>query len=134
MERSEIENLIDAAIEATHNSYSPYSNYSVGAALLTIDGKLFTGCNIENATYGATNCAERTAIFKAISEGEKQFKAIAVNGIDSQGEADYAFPCGICRQVLAEFCEPDFIVICAKNKDDFKRYTIGELLPEAFSL
>jgi cytidine deaminase len=120
--------LIAAATEVKKNAYSPYSKFRVGAALLTGSGKLYTGVNVENATYGATCCAERTAVHKAVSEGERVLKAIAISS-DSE---DIIFPCGICRQVLAEFADTDMRVICSKNNGEFNAYTLGELLPNAF--
>jgi cytidine deaminase len=125
------EKLINSALNARRNSYSPYSNFKVGAALLTADGKTYTGTNIENATYGATVCAERTAFFKAVSEGERNFTAIAVA---ANGEG-YCYPCGICLQVMAEFCGADnFEVITVKTADDYKIYKLKDLLPHGFSL
>ena len=125
--------LINEALLASDMAYSPYSGYCVGAALLTASGRIYTGCNIENSSYGATNCAERTAIFKAVSEGEKDFTAIAVIG-HKRGEkpVEYAFPCGICRQVMAEFCKKDFKVYVAISGEDFKEFRLEELLPESF--
>ncbi|MBR1476817.1 MAG: cytidine deaminase [Lachnospiraceae bacterium] len=135
MEESEIKKLINMARNERLLAYSPYSGFSVGAALLCKNGEVICGCNIENASYGATNCAERTAVFKAISEGIKDFLAIAVVGGKSGEEPeDYAYPCGMCRQVLSEFCGSDFNVIVAKNTDDYKVYRLSELLPEAFKL
>lgn len=125
--------LIWAALEARKNSYSPYSGYSVGAAILCKDGSIFTGCNIENASYGATMCAERTALFSAVTEGHRDFEAIAIVG-GKENEADIPYPCGICRQVLSEFCGRDFKVIVAKSTDDFEEHTLGSLLPYSFSL
>ncbi len=130
----QIKELIAAAIEARRNSYSPYSHYQVGAALLTADGKIITGCNIENAAYGPTNCAERTAFFKAVSEGIRNFAAIAIVG-SPEGEAitQFAYPCGVCRQVMREFCEPEnFQIIVAKSEEDYRVMTLAELLPESF--
>ncbi len=121
--------LIDKAKEALKYSYSPYSHFAVGAALLCSDGQVFTGCNIENASYGAANCAERTAIFKAVSEGVKDFDAIAIVCSGSQP----AYPCGICRQVMSEFFNPDTRVI-VEDGDMLKTYSFKELLPESFSL
>lgn len=121
--------LIDKAKEALKYSYSPYSHFAVGAALLCSDGQVFTGCNIENASYGAANCAERTAIFKAVSEGVKNFDAIAIVCSGSQP----AYPCGICRQVMSEFFNPDTRVI-VEDGDILKAYSFKELLPESFSL
>ncbi|WP_317367233.1 cytidine deaminase [uncultured Tyzzerella sp.] len=129
--------LVKKALEAQKFSYSPYSNFQVGAALLTKTGKIYTGCNIENAAYTPTNCAERTAFFKAISEGEKDFEAIAIvgNPKDSkENEREYCAPCGVCRQVMAEFCKlKGFKVILGKSEDDYKVYTLEEILPLAFT-
>ena len=129
-----IQDLITAAIEARKKSYSPYSHYQVGAALLAGDGQIITGCNIENAAYGPTNCAERTAFFKAVSEGVREFCAIAIAGSPEGDElTQYAFPCGVCRQVMMEFCNPaDFQIIVAKSMEDYRIMTLGELLPEGF--
>lgn len=121
--------LLDKAKEAKNFAYTPYSKFNVGAALLSDDGKVFTGCNIENATYGATNCAERTAIFKAVSEGVKQFKKIAI--VSSSN--DLTFPCGICRQVLAEFM-PEGIVVLENGESEIFEYKVSELLPNSFKL
>ena len=123
-----IETLIAQAISMTKRSYAPYSKFQVGAALLAKDGTVFKGCNIENASYGATNCAERTAIFKAVSEGVKEFEKIAV--VASSG--DYASPCGICRQVLFEFM-PDGEVILDSDEKGMVTYTVRELLPMGFN-
>lgn len=120
------------AFDAMNYSYSPYSGYKVGAALLTAEGKVYTGCNIENAAFGPTNCAERTAIFKAVSEGERNFVRIAVVGGKDGSPDDYFYPCGVCRQVMAEFCNKDFEIITAKTVDDFVKVTLGELLPYGF--
>jgi len=124
--------LIELAEKAREYSYSPYSEYKVGAALLCKNGRIYTGCNIESATYSPTNCAERTAFFKAVSEGEREFQAIAVvGGKDGEASEDkqYFFPCGVCRQVMTEFCEDDFIVIAAKSESDFVKITLAELMP-----
>ncbi|UYP10359.1 cytidine deaminase [Priestia megaterium] len=121
--------LIDEAIAASKQAHVPYSHFRVGAALLTTDGKIYRGCNIENASYGLTNCAERTAIFKAVSEGDKQFSAIAVVG-DTDGPIS---PCGACRQVLAEFCDDHTQIILANLKGDFVITNINEILPGYFS-
>lgn len=129
-----IQDLIAAAIEARRRSYSPYSHYQVGAALLSMDGQIITGCNIENAAYGPSNCAERTAFFKAVSEGMREFTAIAIVG-SPEGEelTQYAYPCGVCRQVMAEFCElENFRIIVAKSEEDYRVMTLAELLPEGF--
>ncbi len=137
MNEALIEKLIKDAMVVRNHSYSPYSKYCVGAALLGMDGNVYTGCNIENASFGATNCAERTAFFKAVSTGERDFAAIAIVGgpADSKKElvfSEYAFPCGICRQVMQEFCKQDFIIIVAKSLDDYKVFTLEELLPHGF--
>lgn len=125
--------LIEKAIAAREYSYSPYSHYMVGAALLTKAGEMITGCNIENAAYGPTNCAERTAFFKAVSEGKRDFTAIAIVGGLSGQELDYAAPCGVCRQVMMEFCNPEeFLILVARSKEDYKLFTLKELLPEGF--
>lgn len=121
--------LVSKALEGRKTAYVPYSNFKVGAAVLTEDGSIYEGCNIENASYGATNCAERTAIFKAVSEGHKNIKAIAVVGIEN----DYTYPCGICRQVIAEFATEDIKIIIAKSEDEYKVYTLEEILPGAFT-
>ena len=133
----EAKELIQKAFEAQKRSYSPYSNFQVGAALLCKDGTVFQGCNIENAAYTPTNCAERTAIFSAIAQGKNEFTAIAIVGNKAginQGEGDYCAPCAVCRQVMAEFCDLDtFKVIIAKDTDDYLEHTLGELLPLAFT-
>lgn len=124
--------LCDKAIEAMRYAYAPYSSYRVGAALLTKSGKVYTGCNIENASYGATNCAERTALFKAVSEGETEFEALAIAG-GKEGNIEGAFPpCGICRQVLSEFCDNNFKVLLVTCATDFAEYTLEQLLPLSF--
>ncbi len=125
--------LIAKAVEAMESSYSPYSSFQVGAALLTKSGKVFTGCNIENASYSSTVCAERTAFFKAISEGEKEFAAIAVVGGKDGNIDSFCSPCGTCRQVMAEFCNKDFMIILFDGKVA-KAHTLEKLLPESFSL
>lgn len=124
--------LMQKAQEARSFSYSPYSHFRVGAALLTKSGKIYTGCNVENAGYSATNCAERTAIFKAVSEGERDFIAIAIVGGREGETSEFCSPCGVCRQVIAEFCDGNFIIILG-NEDNFKQYTLNELLPLAFT-
>lgn len=134
MEKILIEKLIKKAIEMLNFSYVPYSNFHVGAALLTSEGEIYTGCNIENAAYGPSNCAERTAIFKAVSEGKKEFEAIAVVGGKNGKIEDFCPPCGVCRQVLAEFCKKDFKIILAKSTNEYKIMTLEQLLPESFSL
>lgn len=125
--------LIAAAIKARSNSYSPYSGYQVGAALLTKEGTIYTGCNIENAAFGPTNCAERTAFFKAVSEGEREFRAIAIVGSPAGEPVHLAWPCGVCRQVMMEFCDPEeFVIISAKSEEEYECRTLRELLPEGF--
>ena len=132
----DINKLIEASFEARERSYSPYSGYAVGAALLCEDGSTVTGCNIENASYGATVCAERCAVFNAVSSGKTRFTAICIAGglaEESGVLSDYAYPCGICRQVLREFTTPeDFKVIVARSVYDYKIHTLSELLPESF--
>ncbi len=114
-------------------SYTPYSGFKVGAALLTKSGKIYTGCNIENAAYTPTNCAERTAFFKAVSEGEREFQAICVVGGKDGVLTDYAAPCGVCRQVMMEFCDPQqFQIILATAADHYDVFTLQELLPQGF--
>nr|WP_288604709.1 cytidine deaminase [uncultured Treponema sp.] len=134
MEKILIEKLIKKAIEMLNFSYAPYSNFHVGAALLTSEGEIYTGCNIENAAYGPSNCAERTAIFKALSEGKKEFEAIAVVGGKNGKIENFCPPCGVCRQVLAEFCKKDFKIVLAKSTNEYKIMTLEQLLPESFSL
>jgi cytidine deaminase len=125
--------LIREAINSLKYSYTPYSGFKVGAALLTSDLKIYNGCNIENASFTPTNCAERTAFFKAVSEGKKDFKAIAIVGGKDGLITDYCSPCGVCRQVMMEFCDPKtFIVILAKSEDDYWIYTLEELIPLGF--
>lgn len=122
-----------AALEAQKAAYVPYSHFAVGAAIMTADGKIYKGCNIESASYTPTNCAERTAIFKAVSEGEREFKLIAVCS-GKNGKAESAFPpCGVCRQVMAEFCRPEMPVLVMKDGERFDRLTLGELLPHSFT-
>lgn len=125
--------LIQAALKARETAYAPYSHYTVGAALLTAEGDIFQGGNIENASYGATNCAERTAIFKAVSEGRRGFRAIAIaGGMEGMEPVDYAYPCGICRQVMKEFAADDFKIFVVKSAEDYKEYKLEELLPFGF--
>lgn len=133
------DNLVKTAIEMTERSYAPYSHFHVGAALLDKNGKVWTGCNIENAAYGPSNCAERTAVFKAVSEGSRDFEAIAIAGGPEAPNGkpviqDFCPPCGVCRQVLSEFCTRDFKIILVNAKGEQKIFTLGELLPESFSL
>lgn len=128
--------LIKKALQAQKNSYSPYSNFCVGAGLLAKNGEIFTGCNIESVSFTPTICAERTAISKAVSEGVNEFIAIAIVGkkVDELEEnIGYISPCGVCRQVMIEFCDKDFKIILARNEDDFKEYTLDEIMPIYFS-
>lgn len=128
--------LIRLALQAREKAYTPYSHFNVGAALLAKNGTVFTGCNIENAAFTPTNCAERTAFFKAVSEGVKEFDAIAVVGSPEGASPEaflFAYPCGVCRQVMREFCDPAaFRVIVAKNENDYEEYKLTDLLPHAF--
>lgn len=127
------EALIKAALDARKKAYTPYSHFQVGAALLTKSGKIYTGCNIENASYTPTICAERTAFFKAVSEGENEFAKIAIVGSPEGEPIRFAFPCGVCRQVMAEFCKADeFQVIPAISATEYEVYTLKELLPFGF--
>lgn len=121
--------LFDIAFKAMDNAYAPYSNYTVGAAILCDDGKVYSGVNIENASYGLTNCAERTAIFKAVSVGVKEVKAIVI----VNGTSDMSKPCGACRQVMSEFMKSDASVFLANNSNEYKEFTFKEILPLAFS-
>lgn len=124
--------LLLLAEEARQHSYSPYSHFSVGAALLCQDGSVYKGANIENASYGATNCAERTAFFKAVFDGKRDFSALAVVGGSVDRAEDFCFPCGICRQVMAEFCGPDFRLLFQNGSGRQKVCTLGELFPCGF--
>lgn len=124
--------LLKAAQAARKQAYAPYSRFCVGAALLTKSGKIYTGCNVENASYTPTNCAERTAIFKAVSEGERTFEAIAIVGGRAGEKGGFCPPCGVCRQVMAEFCDPDFTVALG-DEENFSLHTLGQLLPFAFT-
>lgn len=131
--KEEHKKLVDAARAARVNSYSPYSHFQVGAAILTKNGKIFTGCNIESASFSPTNCAERTAVFKAVSEGIREFTAIAIVGAFEDQMLTFVAPCGVCRQVLREFCDPDTFQILLSREDYLTRsYSLEELLPEGF--
>ncbi len=125
--------LLDAALAARANAYAPYSGYRVGAALLAEDGRIFIGCNMENASYGATICAERSAFSAAVTAGARKFKAIAIAGGKEEQAEPAAAPCGICRQVMAEFCDGDFRIILG-NQEEMAEYTLSQLLPLAFEL
>ena len=133
MEKDMINQLIGTAISQLKYSYTPYSNFKVGAALLGKNGQIYTGCNIENAGYTATNCAERTAFFQAVSEGVREFQAICVVGGRDGVLTGYAAPCGVCRQVMMEFCDPEtFQIILAVSKDKYDVFTLRELFPLGF--
>lgn len=137
-----IKTLIKEAMGRLPDSYAPYSNFHVAAALLSESGKIYTGVNIENASYGLCNCAERTAIFSAVNEGDRKFSAICIMGTPEEhlpgvqkGEPtpDYCPPCGACRQVMSEFCGNDFSIILAKSQEDYELHTLGELFPLSFN-
>ena len=128
--------LVKKAFEAQKRSYAPYSNFNVGAALLGTNGVIYEGCNIENAAFTPTNCGERTAFFKAVSEGQLEFSAIAIVGSrkgTSEDEVEYCAPCGVCRQVMMEFCDPkEFQIILGRGNKEYKIYLLDELLPLGF--
>ena len=131
--REQTRTLIDRAFDMLAFSYTPYSHFKVGAALLAKDGTIYGGCNIENAAYTPCNCAERTAFFKAVSEGVTDFSAIAVVGGKEGNVTSYTAPCGVCRQVMMEFCDPQsFRVIVAKSRDEYRVNTLAEVLPDGF--
>ena len=131
---SQIQELVKTALSMRKMSYTPYSHFNVGAALLSADGKIYTGCNIETASSTPTNCAERTAFFKAVSEGVRDFTAIAIaGGKEDATELDYCPPCGVCRQVMSEFCKDDFKILLVKSETEYKEYTLTELVPERFT-
>ena len=133
LEETQIQELIEKAISMMDHSYSPYSHFHVGAALLAKNGTYYTGCNIENAAYTPTNCAERTAFFKAVSEGVKEFDAICIVGGKEGVLTEYAAPCGVCRQVMMEFCDPEeFQIILATSKKQYEIFPLNELLPLGF--
>ena len=133
LSESLIKEMIHVAIEQLANAYVPYSGFLVGAALLAKNGTMYTGCNIENAAYTPTNCAERTAFFKAVSEGVRQFDAICIVGGKDGVLTEYAAPCGVCRQVMMEFCNPDtFQIILAVSEENYDVFTLRQLLPEGF--
>ncbi|MCL2234971.1 MAG: cytidine deaminase [Defluviitaleaceae bacterium] len=127
----DIKNLIKQAIEAREMAYAPYSGFKVGAALLSVCGKVYTGCNVENAAFTPGICAERTAVSTAVADGVRKFSAIAVVG-GADHLADDCFPCGVCRQVLMEFCPPGFQIIVAKSPEEYRVFTLGQLLPHGF--
>lgn len=133
IEKTQIQNLIETAMEQLKMSYVPYSHFRVGAALLAKDGKVYTGCNIENAAYTPSNCAERTAFFKAVSEGARGFSAICVVGGADGVLSEYTPPCGVCRQVMMEFCDPEeFEIILAVSPEDYQIFRLKDLLPMGF--
>ncbi len=126
--------LCQKATEAMRGAYAPYSDYTVGAALLCDDGSIYTGSNVENASYSVTICAERVALFKAVSENHRKFRAIAIAGGKKGNMQGIFSPCGVCRQALSEFCSPDMIVLLVKNENEYEEYSLGQLLPQSFSL
>lgn len=133
MDKKQIQELISAAMAQLERAYAPYSHFKVGAALLTGEGRIYTGCNIENAAYTPTNCGERTAFFKAVSEGERSFRAICIVGGMDGVPTDYTAPCGVCRQVMMEFCSPEeFEIILARGARDYQVYKLKDLLPRGF--
>ena len=133
MKKEQIKKMIEIALSQLAYSYTPYSDFKVGAALLGKNGRIYTGCNIENAAYTPTNCAERTAFFKAVSEGVLEFDAICVVGGANKELKEYAAPCGVCRQVMMEFCDPEeFQIILATGKEQYEIFTLKELLPLGF--
>lgn len=127
------EKLIEIAKTAAEKAYAPYSGFHVGAALLSKNGKVYTGCNIENSSFSPTNCAERTAFFKAISEGDRDFEAIAIVGGKNLDFSNFCYPCGVCRQVMSEFCKGDFRIILARDDSEIVETTLSDLLPHGFS-
>ena len=133
VDKEQIQELISAAMAQLERAYAPYSHFKVGAALLTEEGRIYTGCNIENAAYTPTNCGERTAFFKAVSEGERSFRAICIVGGMDGVTTDYTAPCGVCRQVMMEFCSPEeFEIILARGVEDYQVYKLKDLLPCGF--
>ena len=133
MDKKTIEKLIDTAIAQLDFSYAPYSGFNVGAALLAKNQAVYTGCNIENAAYTPTNCAERTAFFKAVSEGVQDFEAICIVGGKNQKPTGYTAPCGVCRQVMMEFCDPEeFEIVLGNSAGDIKVIKLKDILPEGF--
>lgn len=133
MDKKTIEKLIDTALAQLDFSYAPYSGFNVGAALLAKNQAVYTGCNIENAAYTPTNCAERTAFFKAVSEGVRDFEAICIVGGKNQKATGYTAPCGVCRQVMMEFCNPKaFKIILAIDRENYRIYTLEDMLPQGF--
>lgn len=136
LSEEQIQDLVVQAFQAREYAYCPYSDFAVGAALLAEDGQIYQGCNIENAAYSPSNCAERTAFFKAVSQGERNFSAIAIVGGQKQlkrGETQYCAPCGVCRQVMLEFCGEDFLIILAEDTDRYQVCRLRELTPFGFT-
>ena len=129
-----VQELIGAAVEALGRAYAPYSGFQVGAALLCADGTVYQGCNIENASYGATNCAERTAFFSAVKDGHRDFTAIAICGGMEGVITGFTTPCGVCRQVMQEFCKGDFLIYVIGPEDAYDTYTLAQMLPGGFTL
>ena len=134
MEATEIKELIGAAMAVRKNAYAPYSGFYVGAALMAEDGTVFTGANCENASYPAGHCAERAALAAAVSAGKRRFRAVAIVGGKEDIPQEYCVPCGICRQMLSELCSGDLIIIAAKSRSEYKKYTLDEMLPLQFTL
>lgn len=133
MTQAQIDTLIETAMEQLQFAYTPYSHFKVGAALLGKNGIVYTGCNIENAAYTPTNCAERTAFFKAVSEGVREFDAICIVGGKDGVPETFTPPCGVCRQVMMEFCKPDeFQIVLAKGRENYQIYTLKDLMPQGF--
>ena len=133
MDKGQIQELISAAMVQLEKAYAPYSHFKVGAALLTKEGRIYTGCNIENAAYTPTTCGERTAFFKAVSAGARPFRAICIVGGMDGVPTDYTAPCGVCRQVMMEFCSPEeFEIILASGAEDYQVYKLKDLLPRGF--
>ena len=129
-----IKELAKTALDMRRMAYAPFSGHAVGAALLAKDGRVFTGCNIENSAYSPTICAERTAFVKAVSEGVREFTAIAIAGGFGEVPETYCAPCGVCRQVMVEFCDKDFQIILAKTPEDYRIYTLEEIMPLGFKI
>ncbi len=133
LKQDTIKKMCNMAVEMRGRSYTPYSHFRVGAALLSMDGRIFTGCNVENSAYSVCTCAERSAFVKAVSEGARGFIAIAISGGPEDGELQYCPPCGVCRQVMAEFCSGDFAVYLAKSGDDYIEYKLDDLMANRFT-
>ena len=134
LSKKTIKELSKTALDMRKMAYAPFSGHAVGAALLAKDGRVFTGCNVENSAYSPTICAERTAFVKAVSEGAREFTAIAIAGGFGEVPETYCAPCGVCRQVMVEFCDKDFQIILAKTPEDFRIYTLEEIMPLGFKI